>query len=76
MAGHVTHQPTLADEPTESAPSGPAWRAAIAHGIDVSLLEANLSLTPTERLLQLQNMLLLFEAARAAGEGFWRARQR
>lgn len=71
------------DAPSPEAPpgetpatSGPAWRAAIAYGIDVSLLEANLSLTPTERLVQLQNTLRLFEAARQAGEGFWRARQR
>jgi hypothetical protein len=42
---------------------GPAWDAAIAYGIDVTLLERNLELTPSERLLQLDDMLQLFFAA-------------
>ena len=41
---------------------GPGWDAAIQFGIDVSLLEHNLSLTPTERLLQLDQMSKTFEA--------------
>lgn len=36
-----------ADEP---CCEGPAWRAARAYGIDVSLLEDNLRLTPLERI--------------------------
>ena len=41
---------------------GPAWEAAIEFGIDVTLLERNLSLTPTERLQQLDDMLRLYFA--------------
>jgi hypothetical protein len=31
--------------------AGPAWRAAFAHGIDMSLIEENLQRGPWERLL-------------------------
>jgi len=48
--------------------AGPAWREAIEHGIDVSLLEYNLSLTPEQRLLQLEEMLRLHHEATAARE--------
>lgn len=34
------------------------WQAAIDYGIDVTLLEHNLKLTPTERLEQLHQMTL------------------
>ena len=44
---------------------GPAWRAAIDAGIDVTLLERNRHLTPAQRLQQLQQMLrIYFSAAR------------
>jgi hypothetical protein len=43
---------------------GPDWDAAIKAGVDVSLLEENLRLTPTERLEQLQRMTELYEALR------------
>jgi tRNA A-37 threonylcarbamoyl transferase component Bud32 len=43
---------------------GPGWDAAIEAGVDVSLLEENLRLTPTERLEQLQRMTELYEALR------------
>jgi hypothetical protein len=43
---------------------GPDWDAAIEAGVDVSLLEENLQLTPTERLEQLQRMTELYEALR------------
>lgn len=43
---------------------GPDWDAAIDAGVDVSLLEENLRLTPTERLEQLQRMTELYEALR------------
>ncbi len=46
---------------------GPDWDAAIDAGVDVSLLEENLRLTPTERLEQLQRMTELFEALRPKG---------
>jgi hypothetical protein len=41
--------------------SGPEWDAAIAYGIDVTLLTENLALTPTERLEQLAAMNELYE---------------
>ncbi len=40
---------------------GPAWHAAIEQGIDMVQLEYNLSLTPTERLLQHERLLREFE---------------
>ncbi|MCP3137007.1 hypothetical protein LXT23_06635 [Pyxidicoccus sp. QH1ED-7-1] len=43
---------------------GPDWDAAIEAGVDVSLLEENLQLTPTERIEQLQRMTELYEALR------------
>jgi hypothetical protein len=39
---------------------GPAWDAAIEFGIDVTLLEHNLALSLSERLQQLDQMLLLY----------------
>ncbi len=45
--------------PVPVAAEGPAWRAAIAYGIDVSLLEHNLELTVAQRLLQLDEMTRL-----------------
>lgn len=43
---------------------GPAWRAAVDAGIDVTLTERNLELTPHERLVQLDAMLQLLHDAR------------
>lgn len=43
---------------------GPAWRAAVDAGIDVTLTERNLALTPDERLMQLDAMLQLIHDAR------------
>ena len=69
-SGVMSARPKLEDlkttqEAGESLPSyGPAWDAAIAYGIDVTLLEANLRLTPTERLQQLDDMLATYEALR------------
>ena len=40
---------------------GPSWDAAIEMGIDMSQLEHNLTLTPTERLLQHEEMMRTFE---------------
>jgi hypothetical protein len=51
-----------------AAPShGPDWDAAIAFGIDVTLLERNLALTVEERLEQLRTMDELFQLLRPAG---------
>lgn len=36
---------------------GPQWHAAIDAGIDISLLVENLSLTPTQRLRQLEQLV-------------------
>lgn len=43
---------------------GPAWRAAVDAGIDTTLTERNLALTPDERLEQLDAMLQLIHEAR------------
>lgn len=43
---------------------GPHWDEAIAQGTDVTLLERNLQLTPTQRLQQLDDMLTTFAALR------------
>ena len=45
-----------------------AWQRAIDFGIDVSLLEENLRLTPEERLAQLVAMQRLFDALSAVRE--------
>ncbi|HWL94351.1 MAG TPA: hypothetical protein VNT79_12540 [Phycisphaerae bacterium] len=50
---------------------GAAWQAAIDYGIDVSMLEWSLSLTPSERLMRHQQALELVRAARAAGTQFY-----
>ena len=51
--------------------AGPAWRAAMDAGFDMSLIEASLKLTPAERLAELQqvvNFLLeIQEAGRSNG---------
>jgi hypothetical protein len=36
-----------------------SWRAAAAGGVDLSLLERNLELTPAERMQQLEDALRL-----------------
>ena len=36
--------------------AGPAWRAAMAAGIDVSLIEHALTLTPEQRLAEHQRL--------------------
>jgi hypothetical protein len=37
--------------------AGPAWRKACEMGMDMSLIECNLEMTPWERLLQNDRML-------------------
>ncbi|MGA3179013.1 MAG: hypothetical protein ABSF38_01575 [Verrucomicrobiota bacterium] len=46
--------------------AGPAWRAAFAAGIDMSLLEENLRRTPWERLLANDRALALVRAVQRA----------
>ncbi len=45
---------------------GPDWRAAIAYGIDVSLLLENLARTPAQRLARLQQVVEFHEQLRQA----------
>ena len=45
---------------------GPDWDKAIEMGIDVSQLEYNLSLTPTQRLEQHEEMARTFELLHGA----------
>lgn len=58
----------VTDRPHQDADAprsyGPDWDAAVAWGIDVSLLERNLALTVEQRLLQLQAMARLYELLR------------
>ena len=46
--------------------AGPAWRAAFASGIDMSLIEENLQRTPWERLLANDRALALVRAVENA----------
>jgi hypothetical protein len=61
-------------EQSENSHSDSAIERAEAFGIDISLLESNLRLTPTERVLQLQqaaNSMLRLQADAAR----WREQQ-
>lgn len=44
--------------------AGPAWRAACEMGMDMSLIECNLEMTPWERLLQNDSALNLIAILR------------
>lgn len=44
-----------------------AWEKAKKYGIDMSLIEANLRLTPTERAKALQRSIAFLKALRDAG---------
>jgi hypothetical protein len=44
------------------ADAGPAWREAVAFGLDMSLVEENLKRTPWERLLANDSALALLRA--------------
>jgi hypothetical protein len=48
--------------------AGPAWRAAHEAGIDMSLIEYALALTPEERLSWHQHVVDFLLDVRAAGE--------
>jgi hypothetical protein len=46
--------------------AGPAWRAAVAAGIDMSLIEDSLMLTPEQRLAEHQQVIdFLLEVQKA-----------
>jgi len=48
--------------------AGPAWRAAVAYGFDMSLVEDALRLTPEQRLDQHQRALDTILEVKEAGE--------
>jgi hypothetical protein len=48
--------------------AGPAWRAAHDAGIDMSLIEHALSLTPEQRLAEHQQVLDFLLEVQAAGQ--------
>jgi hypothetical protein len=66
------------DSMSKPAPveSGPAWRAAEAAGMDMSLVEANLAKTPWERMLEHEDALAFAEKLRAAGQAYHAKSQR
>ena len=48
--------------------AGPAWRAAHEAGIDMSLIEFALELTPEQRLAEYQQVISFLEEVREAGK--------
>lgn len=50
------------------ADAGPAWRAAHAAGIDMSLIEDSLQLTPEQRLAEHQQVLDFLLEVQEAGQ--------
>jgi len=48
--------------------AGPAWRAAMKYGFDMSLIEDALRLTPEQRLEQHQRALDMILEVKEAGE--------
>jgi hypothetical protein len=50
--------------------AGPAWRAAFAKGIDMSLIEENLRRSPWERLLANDSALKLIRSIEGGKSGF------
>jgi hypothetical protein len=48
--------------------AGPAWRAAHEAGLDMSLIEAALQLTPEQRLAEHQQVINFLLQVRAAGQ--------
>jgi hypothetical protein len=48
--------------------AGPAWRAAVDYGFDMSLLEESLGLTPEQRLAEHQRVLDFLIEVQEAGQ--------
>lgn len=44
--------------------AGPAWRAAVEIGMDMTLIECNLEMTPWDRLLQNDSVLACVQEIR------------
>ena len=56
----------MAEPEKKKVKKGPAWRAAEAFGLDMSLVEANLELTPAERI-QFQSRLMKLDQSLQRG---------
>jgi hypothetical protein len=52
------------------ADAGPAWRAAVKYGFDMSLLEESLKLTPEQRLAEHQRVLNFLIEVQEAGQAY------
>ena len=52
------------------ADAGPAWRAAYAAGIDMSLIEHSLRLTPEQRLAEHQQVIDFLLEVQKAGQSY------
>lgn len=52
--------------------AGPAWRAAVKAGIDMSLIEENLKKTPWQRLLANDKTLALVRTVQNAKTRQWK----
>jgi len=50
------------------ADAGPAWRAACKAGLDMSLIESALKMSPEERLAEHQQVIDFLLEVQAAGE--------
>jgi hypothetical protein len=48
--------------------AGPAWRAAFASGIDMSLIEDSLKMTPEQRLAEHQQVIDFLLEVQKAGQ--------
>jgi hypothetical protein len=48
--------------------AGPAWRAAMEAGIDMSLIESSLKLTPEQRLAEHQQVIDFLLEVQEAGQ--------
>ena len=58
----------MTDHSKAQRPKGPAWRAAEELGLDMSLVECNLELTPAERIDFQCQLLKLDESLQRAME--------
>ena len=50
--------------------AGPAWRSAYEAGIDMSLIEASLKLTPEQRLAEHQQVIDFLLEVQSAGQAY------
>ncbi len=50
--------------------AGPAWRAAMEAGVDISLIEDSLKLTPEQRLAEHQQVIDFLLEIQEAGQAY------